>query len=121
MSWSTFDEKKKVKQFSKYSCHELNYFLFKRDKPFFKLVVLNFIKSKMEKSFIDWYLLAADETIENQFVKRILEYAENEALISTLNLFEKCLFLEICIDKGLPQHIAKAKGLAQFMVNVPDD
>lgn len=58
LGWSKFDHKKKVKQYSQYTCHELNFFLHKFDKPFYDEVVGPFIESKMEKTFIDWYLLS---------------------------------------------------------------
>ena len=58
LGWSRLDQKKKLKQYSQNTCHELNYFLFKRDRPFYDEVVKPYIQSKMEKSFIDWYLLS---------------------------------------------------------------
>lgn len=60
LSWHTFDQTKKALQYSKYSCHELNFFLYRRDKPFFDSVVKNFIHNKMEKTFVDWYLLGIE-------------------------------------------------------------
>ena len=37
--WNTFSAQKKLSHFSKHSCHELNFFLFKRDKEFFDSAV----------------------------------------------------------------------------------
>lgn len=56
-AWSSFDQQTKKSKFSKYACHELNFFLYVKDKPFFNEVVRPFIRNKMEKTFVDWYLL----------------------------------------------------------------
>jgi len=69
MSWDSFSDQKKKQKYSEYTCHELNFFLFKRDKPFFDEVVKPFISSKMEKTFIDWYLLGSDQPSDNEFVQ----------------------------------------------------
>ena len=39
-------------------CHELNFFIFKKDHEFFKQVVREVIENKLEKTFIDNYMLA---------------------------------------------------------------
>jgi len=116
LMWPTFDRSKKLKQFSKYASHELNFFLFKRDPEFFTEVVLPFVKSKMEKSFIDWYLLSNGDQ-PNEWVKKILAFVEIESLSQSLNMLEGCLMVEVCLDKGEAHHKEKAKGLAQFIVN----
>ncbi len=49
------DEKKKL--YSKYSCHELNFFLLKKDNAFFKEVVFPYLANKKDKTFMDqWFL-----------------------------------------------------------------
>ena len=44
--------------YNKFYSHDLNFFIFKKDKDFFQKVVLENILSKMEKTFVDWYLLS---------------------------------------------------------------
>jgi hypothetical protein len=58
--WNTFDPAKKQELYSKYTCHELNYFLYRKDPDFFKLVVLPYLKNKKDKTFMDHYLLGDD-------------------------------------------------------------
>jgi len=48
LPWHTFDEKKKCNLFSKHTCHELNYFLFKKDKAFYDTAVRSLIENKLE-------------------------------------------------------------------------
>ena len=60
-------EQKKSK-YTKYMCHELNLFLKKRDPQFFKSVVLPFLQLKMEKTFIDHYLLKDFEKV-NKYIQ----------------------------------------------------
>jgi len=71
----------------------------------------------MEKTFIDWYLLSDGQGADNVFVKKILEYADNESALAQLNMFEHCLMVEVCLQKGEPRHIQKAKGFANFIVH----
>ncbi len=47
----------KNKYYTEYLCHELNLFLKKRDPEFFEAVVKPFLACKMEKRFVDYYLL----------------------------------------------------------------
>ena len=47
----------KDKYYSEYLSHELNLFLKKRDPDYFKAVVQPFLQCKMEKTFVDHYLL----------------------------------------------------------------
>ncbi|KAG0303611.1 hypothetical protein BGZ98_006470, partial [Dissophora globulifera] len=44
-------------EFSKWNCHELNLFLYKKDKPYFDAVVAPFINNKLVKSFMDDFLI----------------------------------------------------------------
>ena len=46
--------------YSKYSCHELNYFLFHKDFAFFTRVVVPFIHNKLQPTFFDLALMGAD-------------------------------------------------------------
>ena len=55
--------KEKDKYFSGYTCHELHLFLKKRDPQYFAEVVQPFVATKMEKSFIDHYLLDDDDEV----------------------------------------------------------
>ena len=49
LPWNTFDYEKKCTKFSEHTCHELNYFLFKKDRAFFDGVVKQLLMNKLEK------------------------------------------------------------------------
>ena len=80
VGWSGLTPERKLELYSKYSCHELNYFLSVKDKPFFKKHVKPYLSNKMHKTFLDKYLLGES-----------LEFFIQEAQFSSLNVFEKLL------------------------------
>ena len=55
--WHLLSTTEKDRYYSDYLCHELNFFISKKDKPYFNSTVKPFIQSKMEKQFMDFYLL----------------------------------------------------------------
>ena len=55
-------EEQKREKYSKYACHELNYFLFRKDREFFDKVIKPHIANKKDKTFLDYYLIGADLT-----------------------------------------------------------
>jgi hypothetical protein len=55
--WLSYSETKKLQIYDKEICHELNVFIKRNDPEFFKKVVQPFIKSKINKAFVDLYLL----------------------------------------------------------------
>ncbi|KAI8597784.1 hypothetical protein EDD21DRAFT_384542 [Dissophora ornata] len=57
--WHRLSKDAKKEKFSKWNCHELNLFLFKKDLNFFEAVVVPFLKNKLMKSFMDDYLIGA--------------------------------------------------------------
>ena len=52
------DEKKAL--YSKYACHELSFFIFKKDPDFFAGVVKPYLANKKDKTFLDHWLLSND-------------------------------------------------------------
>lgn len=83
INWNDLTELEKIEKYNERLCHELNYFIYKKDRNFFNKIILPFINNKLEKSFIDKYLLgySLDEYIlQFNFIK--------------LNTFEKCLLCE---------------------------
>lgn len=98
LKWNTFDEEEKHKKYNRYMCHEVNLFLYFKDREYFEKVVKPFIQNKMEKTFIDNYLLGNEEVC--------LEYSKIEHF-TTLNSFEQCLMVEVAArkDKKLAQKL----------------
>ncbi|KAI1295221.1 hypothetical protein EDD11_007941 [Mortierella claussenii] len=78
--WNRLSEVSKRDKFSKWKCHELNLFLYKKDRPFFDAVVAPFLKNKLIKSFMDDYLIDAP-------LEKYLALHE----FRTLTCMEKCL------------------------------
>jgi hypothetical protein len=58
--WHTLDEAERRRLYSKYACHEVNLFLFFKDRPWFERVVAPFVSCKRSKTFIDHYVLGHD-------------------------------------------------------------
>ena len=57
LTWPNLKAEEKRKKYSKYACHELNFFLFHKDPKFFNDVVKPFITNKKDKTFMyDWLL-----------------------------------------------------------------
>jgi hypothetical protein len=90
LSWNSYTEKKKQEVYDKEYCHELNFFLYKKDKPFFDQVVKPFISNKLSKTFVDLYLLNSQE---------ILQFAHAH-LLQKLNYFERALLTEKLVVFG---------------------
>ncbi|MBI3037859.1 hypothetical protein HYY75_02240, partial [bacterium] len=61
-NWPELAPEKKRELYSKYSCHELNFFLYKKDPDFFKSVILPYIANKKDKTFLDRWLLGDELT-----------------------------------------------------------
>ncbi len=60
--WPDLSTEAKREKYSKYACHELNFFLYKKDPAFFQDTVLPYIKNKKDKTFLDRWLIGADLT-----------------------------------------------------------
>lgn len=59
-SWPALDEKEQRTLYSKYACHELNFFLHEKDPAFFRDVVAPYLANKKDKTFLDRWLLEED-------------------------------------------------------------
>lgn len=68
LKWFGMETEDKNIQYSQYSCHELNIFLYFKDKEYFEKIVRPHLVNKMEKTFVDLYLLGDYE--------KIFKYAE---------------------------------------------
>ena len=65
ISWHKLSFDEKLKKYTLYISHETHLFLYFKDKQFFEKVVQPFIINKVEKSFIDYWLLEDYKMIEN--------------------------------------------------------
>lgn len=83
LEWNDKNEEEKKELYSKYACHELNYFLSQKDTEFFKNVVLRHLKNKRVTTFMDQYLL-----------RQNLEAFTRPWQFARLNTFEKILLAQ---------------------------
>ncbi|HUP81408.1 MAG TPA: hypothetical protein VM260_22850, partial [Pirellula sp.] len=58
--WSSLKQEEKERHYSTLACHELNLFLLVHDRPFFDRVVRPYLANKMQKQFMDDYVLGSD-------------------------------------------------------------
>ncbi|GMV92849.1 MAG: hypothetical protein AMXMBFR82_26270 [Candidatus Hydrogenedentota bacterium] len=87
--WSELTPDEKREQFSKYASHELNFFLYHKDKAFFDATVRSFLDNKAAKTFLDHWLLGDD----------LSEYLQPWQY-GQLNLVEKILLAQRVSDEG---------------------
>lgn len=83
--WNLLKFEEKCEKYSKYACHELSFFIYKKDSPFFESVVAPYLKNKKEKQFMDYWLLNYDMRFflqPNEFSK--LNIAEKLLLASRI-------------------------------------
>lgn len=93
LKWSTLDsDEEKCKTYYKNLCHELNVFLYMKDRAFFDKVVRQLIECKLEKTFVDLFLLARYEEL-------VKKYWGLETMNKT-NGFEKCLLVDALVKLG---------------------
>lgn len=59
-TWASLKPEEKQRLYSQYACHELHFFLYKKDPEFFQAVVRPYLANKKDKTFLDHYLLESD-------------------------------------------------------------
>src|SRR5262249_48644131 len=60
LTWRKLKPEERRALHSKYACHELNFFLARKDPAFFEAVVKPFLANKKDKTFLDHWLLGDD-------------------------------------------------------------
>ena len=60
LQWPTLKDEEKRAKYSEFACHELSFFLARKDPEFFQKVVQPYLRNKKDKTFMDDYLLGAD-------------------------------------------------------------
>jgi len=56
-TWNTLSVDDKLLKFNEHTSHELNFYIYMKDKEFFENVVKVFIANKLEKDVVDYVLL----------------------------------------------------------------
>mmetsp|Transcript_11943 Transcript_11943/g.18444 ORF Transcript_11943/g.18444 Transcript_11943/m.18444 type:complete len:179 (-) Transcript_11943:474-1010(-) len=116
LKWHSWDAKVKDSNYSKYVSHELNFFLFKTDQDYFHATALPFIQNKMEKTFIDWYLLEMSSEQPTEFLPKILACAEVVGGTDNMNSLEKCLLIEVCLKRGSEEDKIRARAIGKRII-----
>ncbi len=62
LRWPDMDDAEKADKYAEFACHELNFFLYHKDRPFFDRVIWPYLENKKDKTFMDHWLLGADLT-----------------------------------------------------------
>lgn len=60
MKWPTLTDEEQRATYSKYACHELNFFLHEKDPKFYNEVVKPYLQNKFHKTFLDHWQLRTD-------------------------------------------------------------
>jgi hypothetical protein len=83
LQWPKLKDDEKRAKYSEFACHELNFFLSRKDPAFFQAVVQPYLRNKKDKTFMDDYLIGAN-------LKRYLE----PWMHARLNVVERCLLAQ---------------------------
>ncbi|KAM3583056.1 hypothetical protein VKS41_004811 [Umbelopsis sp. WA50703] len=106
-TWTKLSYEGKLEIYNKHSCHELNFWLMHKDKTFFKNVVQVALKSKIQKTFLDLYLLEND----------ISAFATDLYKFNSLNLVEKVL-----LAKRIPAiHHSVERIITEYLDKYPNE
>jgi hypothetical protein len=89
LRWPLLDDAQKRELYSQYACHELHFFLYRKDPQFFAAVVRPFLADKLDKTFLDHWLLGDD----------LAGFLEPWAF-AQLNLIERILLAQRLDDTG---------------------
>jgi len=93
LKWDSLPLSEKEEKYHEFACHELHVFLYFKDRKYFDDRILPYLKNKMQKTFIDEWLIIQDPA-------HFLKYTK-PGTFSTLNAAEKAL---------LAHRLAKAEG-----------
>ncbi|MEQ8764025.1 MAG: hypothetical protein RL885_08860 [Planctomycetota bacterium] len=106
LDWPALSAEEKRSQYSEHACHELSFFLFKKDPEFFEAVIRPYLLNKKDKTFLDDWLIEAD-----------LSGYVAPWPYSQLNTFERIL-----LSQRLPgRKAATAREIADRVAILPTD
>jgi hypothetical protein len=91
LQWPKLTEDEKRARYSEFACHELSFFIAKKDPEWFKRVVQPYLRNKMDKTFLDDWL------VENDLSAHRKPWA-----FGRLNIVERILLAQRFDDEGDP-------------------
>jgi hypothetical protein len=95
LQWPQLKDAEKLAKYSEFACHELNFFLARKDPAFFARVVQPALANKKDKTFMDEFLLGGDLS------QHLLPTA-----YARLNIVERALLAQRV--KGEPANVARS-------------
>ena len=101
LEWPKLTRAQKLEHYSSHACHELHFFLSQKDPEFFRGVVRPFLANKLDKTFLDKWLLEMD-------LKAYLDPWQ----FAQLNLIEKILLAQ---RLGGAEQAAVARSLREAL------
>lgn len=120
LNWPTMKPEEKRTLYSKYACHELSFFLSKKDPEFFNTVVKPYLANKKDKTFMDHWLLGSDLALYLEpwrygrlnTVERILlaQRLQGEAALTTRHLTDLFRMLPPDLERVLMLFDTSVKG-----------
>ena len=105
--WGALSAANKEALFSRWACHELSLFLYFKDRPFFQRVVQPMLRSKLRKTFVDWFLIA-----ENDLSTYLRPHA-----FDTLNTFERMLLAIRLHSSPQARHVKAAESILDLIMH----
>lgn len=106
LQWPKLKDDEKRAKYSEFACHELSFFVARKDPAFFQKVIVPYLRNKKDKTFMDEYLLGAD-------LGRWLD----PWAFARLNMAERCL-----LAQRLPgEAAATARHLRELWELLPPD
>ncbi len=113
-TWPTLDAAAKRTLYSKYACHELSFFLSRKDPDFFKTVIQPYLANKRDQTFLDLYLLEQN-----------LDAWRELSNYTKLNTAEQLLFArawdQAHPELEVPNLSAASRDLTDFLNIIPRD
>ena len=106
LHWTKLDNNVKLEKYSKYACHEFNFFVYKKNREFFNTIIAPYLRNKKDKTFLDHWLLMDDLTI----------YL-NPWQFNRLNIVEKILLGQRITDK----HTIMQDFISDLFDTIPPD
>ena len=63
MDWPELEENEKIEKYRTYACHELHFFIYRKDRKFFDKIIRPYLENKKEPTFLDDWFLQRDLSV----------------------------------------------------------
>jgi hypothetical protein len=102
MDWPELEENEKIEKYRTYACHELHFFIYRKDREFFDKIIRPYLENKKELTFLD-----------NWFLQRDLSIYLDPFHFDQLNAFEKALLstTRFVSAKEMSRHLSEKSDL----------